>query len=97
MSRWFNTAVPCKANKHYMLPPTIRLPDLGTIIEQESYFVVHAPRQTGKTTAMLALAKQLTESAALSMVGEPWNGNMQLVATEWIYVCATEALPWESN
>ncbi len=56
MSRWFNIAGPCRADKHYMLPPTSRLPDLDTLIEQESYFVVHAPRQTGKTTAMLALA-----------------------------------------
>jgi ATPase family associated with various cellular activities (AAA) len=62
MPRWFNIAGPCKADKHYMLPPTARLPDLEQLIEQESYFVVHAPRQTGKTTAMLALAKQLTES-----------------------------------
>lgn len=68
MSRWFNTAGPCKLEKHYMLPPTSRLPDLGTIIEQESYFVVHAPRQTGKTTAMLALAKQLTESGCYAAV-----------------------------
>ena len=68
MSRWFNTAGPCKPDKHYMLPPTSRLPDLETLIEQESYFVVHAPRQTGKTTAMLALAKQLTSSGRYTSV-----------------------------
>ncbi|MEO1762267.1 MAG: ATP-binding protein [Cyanobacteria bacterium J06629_18] len=68
MSRWFNTAGPCKAEKHYMLPPTSRLPDLSILIEQESYFVVHAPRQTGKTTAMLALAQQLTESGRYAAV-----------------------------
>ncbi|MCJ8282077.1 MAG: hypothetical protein MJK14_20100, partial [Rivularia sp. ALOHA_DT_140] len=68
MSRWFNTAGPCKAEKHYMLPPTSRLPDLSMLIEQESYFVVHAPRQTGKTTAMLALAQQLTESGSYAAV-----------------------------
>ncbi len=68
MSRWFNTAGPCKPNKHYMLPATSRLPDLETTIHQESYFVVHAPRQTGKTTAMLALAKQLTENGRYASV-----------------------------
>jgi hypothetical protein len=68
MPRWFNIAGPCKADKHYLLPPTRRLPDLETLIEQESYFVVHAPRQTGKTTAMLALAKQLTESERYTAV-----------------------------
>ena len=68
MSRWFNIAGPCKADKHYMLSATARLPDLEQFIEQESYFVVHAPRQTGKTTAMLALAKQLTESGRYTAV-----------------------------
>ncbi|MDJ0798610.1 MAG: AAA family ATPase [Calothrix sp. MO_167.B12] len=68
MPRWFNTAGPCKPDKHYMLPPTSRLPDLETLIEQESYFVVHAPRQTGKTTAMLALAQQLTASGRYASV-----------------------------
>ncbi|MBV6621373.1 MAG: AAA-like domain-containing protein [Rivularia sp. (in: Bacteria)] len=82
MSRWFNTAGPCRADKHYMLSPTSRLPDLETIIEQESYFVVHAPRQTGKTTAMLALAKQLTESGRYAAVmvsvevGSAFNNNV---------------------
>ncbi|MFM8004749.1 MAG: AAA family ATPase, partial [Dolichospermum sp.] len=45
-----------------------RLPDLSTLIEQESYFVLHAPRQTGKTTAMLSLAKQLTNTGNYAAV-----------------------------
>jgi ATPase family associated with various cellular activities (AAA) len=68
MSRWFNTAGPCEADIHYMLPPTVRLPDLSQLIEQRSYFVIHAPRQTGKTTAMLALAQQLTLSGRYTAV-----------------------------
>jgi type II secretory pathway predicted ATPase ExeA len=68
MSRWFNIAGPCKADKHYMLSPTSRLPDLEMAIEQESYFVLHAPRQTGKTTAMLSLAKQLTATGRYAAV-----------------------------
>ncbi|MEO1375353.1 MAG: AAA-like domain-containing protein [Cyanobacteria bacterium J06635_10] len=82
MSRWFNIAGPCRADKHYMLPPMNRLPDLDTLIAQESYFVVHAPRQTGKTTAMLALAKQLRESdryAAIMVsveVGSAFNNDL---------------------
>ncbi|BAZ16697.1 hypothetical protein NIES4071_85750 [Calothrix sp. NIES-4071] len=62
MARWFNISGPCETDIHYMLPPTVRLPSLERLIRQRSYFVIHAPRQTGKTTAMLALAKQLTES-----------------------------------
>lgn len=44
-----------------MLPPEARLPDLATFVERELYFVLHAPRQTGKTTAMLAAAARLRE------------------------------------
>jgi hypothetical protein len=79
MPRWFNTAGPCQSDIHYMLPPTQRLPELERLIEQRSYFVVHAPRQTGKSTAMLALAKQLTESGHYASVmlsvevGNPFN------------------------
>jgi hypothetical protein len=62
MSRWFNTAGPCRRDKHYMPPPLVRLPKLIRLIDQETYFVIHAPRQIGKTTAMLSLAEQLTTS-----------------------------------
>ncbi len=68
MPRWFNIAGPCQEDIHYMLPPTTRLPDLEGLIQQRSYFVVHAPRQTGKTTAMLALAQQLTASGHYASV-----------------------------
>ena len=60
--KWFNVAGPCQADIHYMLPPTRRLPNLQRLIAQRGYFVLHAPRQTGKTTSMLALAKELTAS-----------------------------------
>ena len=62
MPKHFNTAGPCKADIHYMLSSLDRLPTLGSLIDQQGYFVIHAPRQTGKTTVMMALAQQLTES-----------------------------------
>jgi hypothetical protein len=68
MPRWFNTAGPCRADIHYMLSPTQRLPQIERLIAQESYFVIHAPRQTGKSTAMLALAQQLTASGHYTSV-----------------------------
>ncbi|MEP7122455.1 MAG: ATP-binding protein [Byssovorax sp.] len=60
MPRWFNTAGPCNRADHYMLPALRRLPELQRLVDQRSYFVVHAPRQVGKTTALLALAGELT-------------------------------------
>ena len=60
MSRHFNTAGPCDPEVHYMLPPERRLPGIRDVIDQQSYFVLHAPRQVGKTTSLVALAKALT-------------------------------------
>jgi ATPase family associated with various cellular activities (AAA) len=68
MPRWFNTAGPCQEDIHYTLSPTLRVPGLERLIAQRNYFVIHAPRQIGKTTAMLALAKQLTESGQYTAV-----------------------------
>jgi type II secretory pathway predicted ATPase ExeA len=68
MKKWFNTAGPCKQNIHYMLPASDRLPELEQLIAQENYFVIHAPRQTGKTTAMMTLAQELTASGKYNAV-----------------------------
>jgi type II secretory pathway predicted ATPase ExeA len=66
--RWFNTAGPCKPDIHYMLPAQRRMPDVERLIDQQGYFVIHAPRQTGKTTAMLTLAQELTAAGTYTAV-----------------------------
>ncbi|MEZ4301704.1 MAG: ATP-binding protein [Polyangiaceae bacterium] len=60
MLRHFNVAGPCRPDMHYMIPAAPRLPEAPRLIEQLGYFVVHAPRQTGKTTTLRALAQKLT-------------------------------------
>jgi len=59
--RFFNTAGPVDSNRHYTLPPLSRvdLDDVLQLIEQQKYFVLHAPRQTGKTSVLLALMELL--------------------------------------
>ena len=55
--RFFNTTGPVNPEKHYCIPPLNRL-DLDAVlrlIREERYFVLHAPRQTGKTSVLLAL------------------------------------------
>ena len=59
MGKIFNIAGPCVPGKHYMLPALARLPDVRRLIEDESYFVVHAQRQCGKTTAFRALVDDI--------------------------------------
>ncbi len=52
MARFFNTSGPCRPELNYMLPPLRRVPTVRGLIEQQKYFVLHAPRQAGKTTAL---------------------------------------------
>ena len=59
--RFFNTAGPVKADLHYCLPPLGRvdLDDILRLIAQQKYFILHAPRQVGKTSFLLALMDYL--------------------------------------
>ena len=59
MEKFFNTAGPCNPARHYMLPALDRLPDIRRLVAMEQYFVIHAPRQTGKTTAVKALVREI--------------------------------------
>lgn len=57
ITRFFNTAGPVNKEDHYTIEPLTRFDLAGvlSLIEQKKYFVLHAPRQTGKTSYMLAL------------------------------------------
>lgn len=61
--RFFNTEGPVNCTRHYCLPPLQRfdLNEMLHLIEQQKYFLLHAPRQTGKTTCLLALAAYLNQ------------------------------------
>jgi hypothetical protein len=61
MKKTFNTTGPCHPNEHYMLPTQERCPGIPKLIEQKQYFVIHAARQSGKTTLLLELVQQLNE------------------------------------
>ena len=59
--RFFNTTGPVVAADHYCIPPLTRLDldELLRLVRDKRYFVLHAPRQTGKTSALLALRDRL--------------------------------------
>lgn len=78
--RFFNTAGPCRPGEHYMLPAAARLPGARQVIERSGYFVLHAPRQSGKTTALFQLAAELLAegryaAVVLSLEGGAWAGD----------------------
>lgn len=57
----FNTAGPINRMNHYNIDPLHRidLDEMQFLIDNQKYFVLHAPRQTGKTSYMLALMDYL--------------------------------------
>ena len=62
--RRFNTEGPVRLDDHYGIPPLDRI-DIDHVLElvrDKRYFVLHAPRQTGKTSALKALAEWLEAS-----------------------------------
>jgi hypothetical protein len=42
-----------------MLPVLPRLPDVDDMLDDESYFILHAPRQSGKTTFVKFLTEKI--------------------------------------
>ncbi|MGE5342747.1 MAG: AAA family ATPase [Candidatus Omnitrophota bacterium] len=85
-----------------MVDPLKRLRNVETLIEDELYFTLHAPRQTGKTTYLYALARKLNaegkyialvvsfEEAGYSSITVK-EANEALI--DCIYIAATEQLP----
>jgi len=55
----FNVAGPCNQEKHYMIEASTRLKGVEDLIYHEQYFVIHAARQSGKTTYLFDLTKRL--------------------------------------
>ena len=55
--RFFNTEGPVEREEHYCIPPLERLDldEILTLVRRRKYFILHAPRQTGKTSTLLAL------------------------------------------
>ena len=63
--RFFNTSGPVMPADHYCIPPLERvdLDDICQLVRNKRYFVLHAPRQTGKTSVLLALRDLLNSGA----------------------------------
>src|SRR6056297_384608 len=57
MEKFFNTAGPIIREDNYCIDPLKRInkDEIMTLIAKKRYFILHAPRQTGKTSSLLAL------------------------------------------
>ena len=60
MKKFFNTAGLCNPERHYMVNPfREHYEAVYQLIESHQYFLLHAPRQTGKTTLLHSMARRL--------------------------------------
>ena len=98
---FFNTAGPCNPDWHYTVDSLPRVPEIRDLIENKSYFVLHAPRQTGKTTFLYAMMHQLNSEGKYTALqvniqpaasGRDPEHAMQIIAT-CIYAQAERFLP----
>ncbi len=98
MERFFNTAGPQKPEICYTIDPLSRfeLDEVLTLIRQQRYFVLHAPRQTGKTSCMLALRDYLNQEGDYIAVyanvegGQASRNNVESVVKSTVDTLAEE-------
>ncbi len=70
----FCIAGPIISDDHYFIPQRLPWSSLDSFLEQKFYFLLHAPRQSGKTTAILEYVKYLNRQGtytALYLTTEP--------------------------
>jgi hypothetical protein len=79
--RFFNTTGPCNPWDHYMLPPEERLvgAQLHRYIRDQLYWVLYAPRQTGKTTFLQSWMREIN--------GGRFNGDKALACYVSVESC----------
>ncbi len=63
VEKFFNTAGPVREENNYIIDPLKRIKkdEIMTLIDQWRYFILHAPRQTGKTSSLLALQEYINK------------------------------------
>jgi hypothetical protein len=57
----FNIEGPCDPKRHYMIPALERQTEVLQRIKSKRYFILHAPRQSGKTTFLDAIINKINK------------------------------------
>ncbi|MCL1992215.1 MAG: ATP-binding protein [Spirochaetes bacterium] len=87
---FFNVAGPCNPGEHYMLDPFRGIhAELTDLVDSRQYFVIYAARQSGKTTLLKGLARQINTKGdyyalycsleTVTVFGEPEKGIPEIV------------------
>lgn len=61
MAKKFNVTGLCVPDKHYMVDLTERIRQIRKMVDAGDYFTINRARQYGKTTTLVALAKELSK------------------------------------
>lgn len=98
MTRFFNTEGPCRPDRHYMLPPASRAANIRRLVDQDRYFILHAPRQTGKTTAIVTLAEELRAEGRIavraSLLASRGVSDVGTAEPLWLFAIEDAAATW---
>ncbi len=103
--KFFNTAGPIKPADHYNIDPLARinLEEIELLIYQKKYFVLHAPRQTGKTSCLLALRDYLNARGEFYAVyanveaGQAFRNDVREVEQRFVGTIASRAAMVTNN
>jgi hypothetical protein len=75
MDRFFNTAGPTKTDINYLVAnlyissfDRVDYEEIEMLIHSQRYFVLHAPRQTGKTSALLEIMDRINSEGVYNCV-----------------------------
>ncbi|MFN0037135.1 MAG: AAA-like domain-containing protein [Saprospiraceae bacterium] len=84
MVKFFNTTGLCKPEDHYMVEPYRGyFNEIYRLIESQQYFLLHAPRQTGKTTFLHAMVRRLNaEGKYIALVCSLESAGLQSISVE---------------
>ena len=88
----FNTAGPVNQPDAYKIDPLTRwdTEEIINLIKEKKYFILHAPRQTGKTSCLLALRDYLNNEGQYFAiyvnfeVGQVWRHNIKKATDEFV-------------
>jgi hypothetical protein len=98
MGRFFNTAGPCKSDIHYTLDPMKRLSNVRELVDQQKYFILHAPRQTGKTTTMISFVEAMNKEGKYVALyvnietAQPVRHNVEMANDTFVQATLSSAL-----
>ncbi len=78
MEKFFNCSGACIPEDHYMVDIRYQFEQLQPLVDEKRYFIMHAPRQTGKTTIINQYVEHLNQQEAYIALYTNFEGGQAL-------------------